>query len=52
MTIVDWADRSLLLAVDTDADQLGRIEGELQRQLRGRRESAQIHLLNSLGTGS
>jgi thioredoxin reductase (NADPH) len=31
MTIVDWADRPLLLAVDADAGQLGRIEGELQR---------------------
>jgi thioredoxin reductase (NADPH) len=30
MTIVDWADRPLLLAVDADAGQLGRIEGELQ----------------------
>ena len=31
MTVVDWADRPLLLAVDADAGQLGRIEGELQR---------------------
>jgi thioredoxin reductase (NADPH) len=31
MTIADWADRPLLLAVDADAGQLGRIEGELQR---------------------
>jgi thioredoxin reductase (NADPH) len=31
MTIVEWADRPLLLAVDADAGQLGRIEGELQR---------------------
>ena len=27
----EWGDRPLLLAVDTDARQLGRIEGELQR---------------------
>ena len=31
MTVVEWADRPLLLAVDADARQLGRIEGELQR---------------------
>ena len=27
----EWGDRPLLLAVDSDSRQLGRIEGELQR---------------------
>ena len=31
MAVGEWGDRPLLLAVDTDARQLGRIEGELQR---------------------
>ena len=31
MAGTDWGDRPLLLAVDADARQLGRIEGELQR---------------------
>jgi thioredoxin reductase (NADPH) len=31
VTVVEWADRPLLLAADGDARQLGRIEGELQR---------------------
>jgi thioredoxin reductase (NADPH) len=31
MAVAEWGDRPLLLAVDADARQLGRIEGELQR---------------------
>ena len=31
MAVGEWGDRPLLLAVDADARQLGRIEGELQR---------------------
>jgi thioredoxin reductase (NADPH) len=31
MALAEWGDRPLLLAVDADARQLGRIEGELQR---------------------
>jgi thioredoxin reductase (NADPH) len=31
MAFAEWGDRPLLLAVDADARQLGRIEGELQR---------------------
>ena len=31
MAFVEWGDRPLLLAVEADAQQLGRIEGELQR---------------------
>jgi thioredoxin reductase (NADPH) len=31
MSFAEWRDRPLLLAVDADARQLGRIEGELQR---------------------
>jgi thioredoxin reductase (NADPH) len=31
MALVEWGDRPLLLAVEADARQLARIEGELQR---------------------